>query len=95
MIPPETKESVFDHFVSVAFGQFPTGVTGPRLRMVRPLVLESKEYEDQLLRHRLRDQSIYRLREMNPDTYDHLQSTFWTIVCSEVWPRFPTKEKRR
>lgn len=83
MIHPYTKESVFDHFVAQAGKQLPTGLTHARVMKCRGGLLGSWEYDQELLRHGLKEKSIYKLRDTDSVAYGHLEGNFWHMVLDE------------
>lgn len=79
------KEAVFDHFVADAMGQLPTDVTFNRLKAVKPVLLRSREYKDELQRHNIGNVSVYRLRDTSNAVYLHLKGNFWTMVLDVLY----------
>ena len=77
---PYHKETVWDHFVSNAFGQLPTDLTFNRLKAVKPEFLKSRLIEQELQAHGIGSKSIFRLRDTSPDVYNHLRGNFWLMV---------------
>jgi len=83
-LSPNILESTYDHFVAMSDGRLPTDLTFARLKRIRPALLKSREYADELQRHGLSTKSVYTLRDSDSFAYNHLRGNFWSM-CLDAW----------
>jgi len=87
----ERKHLIWNHFIEqwvVGGSGGGTGVTGPRLRRIKPYIWRDKAFWfDVALRHGLNQITPEELKLESPSVYEHAQGNFWGMIVEMLYRR--------
>lgn len=82
------KHQYWNHFVARLYTTsrgFPTGVTGPRLRKLKPRLWHDRDFwQDIVLRHGGDKCTPEEMRRDDLATYEHCQGNFWGMITQDL-----------
>ena len=86
-ITDQKKHEYWNHFVAVRYesGRMPTGVTGARLRKLKPVMwYDDAFWWDIILRHGGDKCTPEEMRTHDKAQYDHCMGNFWGWITQQL-----------
>ena len=86
-VPEEMKIYVWNYMVGLPKKERPYGCTDKRLQKVYKPIFESEDFWDDVVsRHGVSDDMLFhKLKEQEPEVYDHCIGNFWGMLMEIMW----------